>query len=433
MTKSPTRKVKKSKIHKKTSKPRRKSPTKRKASPKRTYVRRKTSPRRNNRRKASPKNTYVSRSTIPQRIHSSTQVISETGQDQVSYVPYKKDSYDPVPITTEEIIEKLSDDGYIQNTAPKIEDESKHQPRGFDEHDMFYPSYLDKMIVKDGQDGVDCTQGRVNKVGAKCYIIAVVNGFILSSRLRRDVFGKIKKSNSDTLRYIKSDITKCVDRPQTETEFLHIFYNSLCKGVENITSGDMKTAQDIVIKSAFSDYSLKFSSMVSSMLILRKIMDWVYGGSNMIQYLDKYQYRRIIVNNEIPVLSVAYNQNTFKKIPISMKYKNTTYSHDYVYSLEFAVIYISYYSEYGNYVDEYKAKIATKDLCGVRCNGKYLLYDTPNKFFEINWTDMNDQNMEPVFSRYGKPVKYFIYSSVYVRDDREYNTKSVKELCDELD
>lgn len=280
-----------------------------------------------------------------------------------------------------------------------------------------------------------CLKGRLKQFSGTCYLNAVVNGFILSSRARKLVFDKIQHSTPEDLKYIKSNVMTCHTEPKSERYFLQLFYNTLCKGIKSLTDNDMDRFLDIV-KEYSKLYSIDDSGNGGySDTTLLKIFNWLFGNINLIRYVNNITYFPISFHEEIPLLILNFEERP-REIPKLITYRSFE-NVSYNYHLEFGIIYIVFYDDDGKYGsfskhdDHYGGIVASHAICGIICDGNYIMYDSQNKIYDVDWTSLNDDNTTSIFSHYGRRAGFYIKCAVYARSDID-TRKSVRDMCEAL-
>lgn len=258
-----------------------------------------------------------------------------------------------------------------------------------------------------------CMQGRLMQFTGTCYLNAVVNGFILGDRIRTLIFTKLTTLNEVELNYIKSDPMICYNEPKNELYFLQLFYNALCKNT-------IRGQGDII-----SQYSKLYDGDNGGepSHTLKKILLWLFGESNEIYYYSDTSYQADSFSQERSTMHVKFLKGNTHSIPKIVKHSNGTQ-----YELEFAIVTITFHDEDGEFSKWYNAKVESHAVCGVMCNGNYTIYDSNNKIFNMDWTNLTDESISPLFDIYGKMISYTVNCALYIRSDIT-PTGDLTQLC----
>lgn len=245
----------------------------------------------------------------------------------------------------------------------------------------------------------ECGKGRLLQLSGTCYLNAIINGIILSPRLRKMMLmylnNKFESSDKEQLsEFLKKDILACLDFEKPKY-FYKLLYDIFCKKTKITEFLSSKNAEtDILI-----EYSKYFSPETSGQggsfrNTFYKLLDDCTDDKKI--YFRKGDDIKTKDSKDIFVIEGHEETNNF----ISRK--------------DFSNVEFAYISVQGKYISgPRQGERAGHGMCGFICNKIFYIYDSAtNMFFLINWTDHTD--LENFLDEYNSFNDYLIkYEYIY--------------------
>ena len=309
-----------------------------------------------------------------------------------------------------------------------------------------------------------CARGRYQQVSGTCYLNACINGFIISNYSQKALMLELKNSDPMTQGLAKKPIELNPGICYNPAYFWRLFYNAVCRRVDYNVEGLNIEDKKWVRKDLLIDYATKYHTGESGLsynvlpklfelIFKRKIMEvtntldslYIYSPPSPLIY--DLITREFFSGKDFPQIRPITTTGTLDENGTKMDDQKIIYDPDWcIITIGFVENEIpqkpvkSYWETFtgfvkgSNSVDEMKT--SAHSIIGYKCNGICKAYDSNNYFYDFDWENITDTNIDKfflsLFDNYNSHVNVFMIESVvYIRKDMkpQLDKINIEDLC----